>query len=39
MVGGVTAINIDSAQKVQDSLLPYLAVVVSLAPSTRPARS
>jgi RND superfamily putative drug exporter len=31
MVGGATAINIDSAQKVQDSLLPYLAVVVSLA--------
>ena len=31
MVSGATAINIDSAQKVQDSLLPYLAVVVSLA--------
>ena len=31
MVTGSTAINIDSAQKVQDALIPYLAVVVSLA--------
>ncbi|MFI9320059.1 MMPL family transporter [Kitasatospora aureofaciens] len=30
-VSGTTAINIDSAQKVQGALIPYLAVVVSLA--------
>ncbi|GAA1962672.1 MMPL family transporter [Kitasatospora viridis] len=30
-VTGSTAINIDSAQKVQDALVPYLAVVVGLA--------
>ena len=30
-VTGMTAVNIDSAQKVQDSLIPYLAVVVGLA--------
>lgn len=30
-VGGSTAIDIDSAQKVQDALIPYLAVVVTLA--------
>jgi RND superfamily putative drug exporter len=31
LVSGTTAVNIDSAQKVQDALLPYLMVVVSLA--------
>jgi len=31
MVSGATAINIDSAAKVQGALLPYLAVVVGLA--------
>ncbi|GAA4610722.1 MMPL family transporter [Actinoallomurus liliacearum] len=30
-VTGATAVNIDTAQKVQDSLIPYLAVVVGLA--------
>lgn len=30
-VTGATAVDIDSAQKVQDSLIPYLGVVVSLA--------
>jgi RND superfamily putative drug exporter len=31
MVSGITALNIDSAQKVQDALLPYLGLVVGLA--------
>jgi RND superfamily putative drug exporter len=31
MVSGMTAINIDIAQKVQGALIPYLAVVVGLA--------
>jgi putative drug exporter of the RND superfamily len=31
MVSGLTASNIDSAAKVQDALIPYLAVVVGLA--------
>ncbi|GAA0673554.1 MMPL family transporter [Kitasatospora atroaurantiaca] len=30
-VTGSTAVNIDSAQKVQDALIPYLAIVVGLA--------
>ncbi|MCO6008025.1 MMPL family transporter [Actinoallomurus purpureus] len=30
-VSGATAVNIDTAQKVQDALIPYLAVVVGLA--------
>ncbi len=30
-ITGLTAVNIDSAQKVQDSLIPYLALVVGLA--------